>query len=127
MDPLAPLYDEVIKILGAALGMLLSAVLVQVLRKLNLQLSAEQHARLETYTAEAIRFAEEWASQRLKANKPVNSAEKLEQAIAALVDRIPGITREEAIAIIHAQLPRVGTGAAAALSDLRKAATNEIR
>ncbi|HYC00450.1 MAG TPA: hypothetical protein VEC57_15035 [Candidatus Limnocylindrales bacterium] len=103
------------------------AALVQQLRKMGLQITREQEARLEHYARLAAAEAEEWASQRLRASIVVHSADKLERAIASLVDKVPGITRDEALRVIHAQLPAIGAGAAAALSDLRRAAANGVR
>lgn len=112
----------------AALVPMLIALIVQQLRKVGLQVNAEHQAKLEHYAQLAALEAEEWASQRIKAHiGQVLPREKLERAIATLLDRVPGITRQEATAIIHAQLPLLGAGAAAALGEVRRAATNGVR
>lgn len=108
-------YDELIKLaLGLASAVLvpvLTAIAIQALRRLNIQLTAAQEAMVETHIANAAREAEEWAAARIRANLPVDSGAKLERAVASVLERVPGLSRERAIALIHAVLPLLGLGA----------------
>jgi hypothetical protein len=125
---LSELVSVILAAAAAALAPLVVSVALQFLRRLNIELSEAHQAKLEFWARRGILIAEEWAAQRIKAQVgQVTSTQKLEKAIAAMLDKVPGITRDEAIEIIHAQLPTLGAGAAAALSDMRRAATNESR
>ena len=124
------IVDELVRLIfGMAAAVIVpavSAIAVQYLRKLNLQVSAEQQAKIEHLAMLAVTEAEEYASRKLKANLPVSSGDKLNRAIGQLRDRVPGLTSQDATDVIHAVLPRIGTGAAAALGEWRRPTTNEV-
>lgn len=122
------LTTEVVKLVFAivapVLATLVTALLVRLFKKVGLQLDAERQAKLEKITHDAILRAEEVAATRLRAQLPVTAKDKLETAIADILDRVPGVTADEAAALVHQQLPRVGLGAASFLTRVRQAATN---
>lgn len=128
MTPTADWTTELIKaVLGIATAVLvplLTALLVQALKKLGLSLDAEKTAKVEYFARQAILRAEEWAATRIKLNAGTTTAAmKLERALTDLTDKVPGISREEAAQLIHATLPKMGLGAASFIQSVREAAT----
>ncbi len=124
------LLQELARAVVGVLGVLLVPLLIQQLRKLGLQVSAEQDAKLRAVAQSAIRGAEEQAASVAKASMGgtvIKGSEKLERAVSTVLERLPGITPEEATRIVHEELPRAGAGAAAAavgfLTSVREAAT----
>src|SRR3972149_6691182 len=109
-------------ILAPVLAALGSAVLVKMFQRVGLEVSAEKQARLEKIAQDAIFGAEEWAAGAIKRNLPVPSGAKLNQALARFLMRAPGVSEDEAAAIIHAELPKVGLGAVGFLRAVRQAA-----
>lgn len=124
---------ETVRLIIMALAPILvgamTAVAVQVFRRFGLEIDAQKQARLEHFATLAIQEAEEWAARRVTTQTGivVQGVEKLERAVSSLLDLIPGITRDEATTIVHARLPQVGIGAAAALGEVTRAAVNETR
>lgn len=119
-DALLDVMRLSIEIAVATLAPLLVGIAVQYLRRLNVQLSAEQQAKLEHAVEQVILEVEEWAAQRLKANLAVSSPDKLTRAATGLLQLRPDLSLNQAIELIHAQLPKMGTGATVALRDLEK-------
>src|SRR5687767_12069955 len=102
-------YDEFIKVVIAIatpiLTALVMALLAQLLRKFNIQLAAEQQARLEHIVRASILQTEEWAAQRARAALPLpKAADKLHRTIETVWEKVPDLTRAEVTAIVHAEL-----------------------
>lgn len=121
------MVEEVIKLAFAVLGVVLvplSAVIAQrVMTKLGLQVGAEQDAKLRAITQAAIREAEERATGAAKRGLPVAADDKLEMAIGRVLDMVPGVSRAEADAVVHQELPKVRAALAGVLTSVRTAAT----
>lgn len=100
----------------------LAAALVQAFRLLNVQLSEAQQAKVRDIVTQAIFEVEEWASARIKAQLPVSSGQKLTRAVEQIVDKVPGISPEEAEVLVRQELPKVGLGAVHFLAKAAKAA-----
>lgn len=117
--------DEVVKIIGAALGTALIGLLVQLARKYGFDISAAKHAQLESVAQQAILMVEEKAAAAVKAQVgKVNPAEKLNAAVSIVLERMPGVSREEAADIIHAKLPEVRAATASFATAVLQNATN---
>lgn len=70
-----------------------------------------------------IALAEEAAAVYVKKfGQKMASSDKLDKALAFVLDKLPGISEEEAITLIKAELPKVGLGAAGFLSAVAAAA-----
>mgnify|MGYP001612042807 CR=1 FL=1 len=95
----------------AVLVPLLTALAFKALKKLNLEVSGQQQAKIEYFVRQAVLEAEEWGARRVQAKFPVLPKDKLERALASVVDRVPNISTEEAAALIHSELPKVSLGA----------------
>lgn len=105
-----------------------TAAAVQLFRKFGLDLDAQKQAKVEYYARLAIQEAEEWAARKLtQANIVITGSEKLSRAVESLVAKVPGVSQAEATALVHALLPEVGVGAAAALGKVVTAATTGDR
>jgi hypothetical protein len=126
-DFVTELVRTALTILAPILVAALTTAAIQVARKFGLEVGAQQQAKIEHYARQAVLEAEEWAAQRIRANLPTTPMEKFERALRGMLQKVPGVTAGEATAIIHAVLPQVGAGAAAALGEVRRAATNEAR
>lgn len=96
-------------------------IAVQVLRRVGLQVSASQQARMQAIAENAVLAAEEWAVARAKRKFPVSSDQKLERALETILYKVPGIDREEAKELVDAALPKVGLGATDFLRQLKAA------
>lgn len=88
------------------------AAAVQGLRRLHIQLTADQEAALTVAVRRAVLEAEEWAATRIKAKLPATSYQKLARATESLTEPL-GLTPQDAEARIKAILPELGLGAAA--------------
>lgn len=114
------LLDEALKAVFVAvagsLGTLLVAILVKLLQRVGLSVSAEQQAKIEKLAQEAILAAEEWARAEIKAGSlKMPSTAKLVQATEDLMAKVPSLTAEDADAVIHAQIAKLRVAAGGAL------------
>jgi hypothetical protein len=127
MDDLqTEIIRTVLAIATPVLATLATALIVKALQKIGLSVDAEKQAKLEYLATQAILRAEEWAAARIKAQVgSTTAAMKLEKALTDLTDRVPGISREEAAALVHATLPKLQLGATGFLQGVRSAATAE--
>jgi len=85
---------------------------VQLLRRINIQLSEVQQAALDKVIRRAILEAEEWGAARLKAKLPVTSHQKLERA-SNVITTTTKLSVADAEMRIRAMLPETHAGAAA--------------
>jgi hypothetical protein len=122
LDTLLP---EIVKTIIAALAPLIAAglvwVIVQLARKLGLSISADQQAIIKVTAQDLIFRYEEQAAALMKDKIAVPADYKIRGAMTGLVDKFPNITREQARAIVEAELPKVGLGAAATFRALHDA------
>lgn len=114
------LLDEALKAVfvavSGALGTLLVALLVRLLQRVGLSISAEQQAKIEKLAQEAILAAEELARAEIKAGAAKMPSEaKLTQAVEDLMAKVPKLAADEADAVIHAQLARLRAASGGAL------------
>jgi hypothetical protein len=84
---------------------LVMALLLKLLKRFNFSLEAEQQAKIEALVRRAILRVEEIFAAKVKAGVRVTAADKLESAIAEVTGEQPSLTRSDAAALIHAQLP----------------------
>ncbi len=96
----------------AVLVPLVAAVIVQMLRRLHIQITADQELLVTARVRQAAQEAEEWAAARVKAKLPVTSHQKLTRATESLVKPF-GLTVEEAEVRLRASLVELGLGATA--------------
>ena len=105
---------DVLKIVVATATPLLVGLAIAIARKmlkrLGLELEAEQQAQMEKVVRDAILRAEELAAARIKANEP--PAPKLHVAVNDVLAHFPEMTHQDVADLIHAHLPRLGLGAA---------------
>jgi alkylhydroperoxidase/carboxymuconolactone decarboxylase family protein YurZ len=118
------LLVEILKFGIVAFVSLIVPLLIQQLRRAGVQLSAEKEARLNQVALIAAAEVEEWAAVKLKANVPISSHDKLQKGIESVLNKIPGVTEQEAKAALQAALPQIGLGAAAGLREVGKAIAN---
>lgn len=104
--------EGVLAAAAAALAPVLVVWAINQAKKIGLQVSADQQAKLEYLTKQAILRAEEWAAARVKVNLPVSAGDKLTQALNDLTASA-GIDAQTASDAIHATLPQLGLGASA--------------
>jgi len=121
------ILDEVVKLIFSILGPIiagaLTAVLVQWLRKLGVELDDAKRERLELTLGNAVALTEEWAATQLKRGMPVTSAMKAQHYLALVADKVPGVTTDEATQVAKTILGRFKVAAAGSVSDVRTAAT----
>ena len=95
----------------AVLVPLLTALIFKALQKLNLNVSAQQEAKIKYFVQQAAMEAEEWGANKLKAKIPVVSADKLNRAVESILVKVPNITVEEAQKLVKTELAGIGLGA----------------
>lgn len=122
--------DELVKTLLTAIAPVIAAGVVAVLallmKKLGLQISAENQARTEKLVHDAVFMAEEHTAALVKKGiTPV--VPKLQAAVSHIVDKAPGITRAEAERLVEQELPKLGLGAASFTRSMVQAATNDTK
>ena len=100
-------------VLATAIASLLVGILAQYLRKIGIQLDADQQAKLEYFVRQAVLRVEEWARAQQKAGKAVTSDEKLVAAQNEVLARFPGLDPVTVTRQIQAALPVVRAAVAA--------------
>lgn len=122
------ILNELIKTLVVtsigALAPLVVAAVVQIFRKLSIDLSEAQKAQVAGVVQNVLVEVEEWASHRIKAQIPVTSGQKLSRAVEALLNKVPGIDEAEAEILVRQELPKIGMGAVSFLAETAQAATS---
>lgn len=122
---LEDLFSEFVKAVFAGLVPVIAAgvvwLIVQLARKVGLSINADQQALLKMSAQDLIFRYEEQAATMVKHKIAVPADYKIRSAVAALLAKFPKITPEEAKAIIEAELPKIGIGAAAAVRAVREA------
>lgn len=113
--------EEFAKLAAGVLATLLSALVaiavpmaVQYIRKLGLQISAEQEAQVRSTAEGAVLRAEEIIESQIKSHgTPIvrSGADKLEIAATAIMEKLPGVTKPEAEDLAKEAVARVGLGA----------------
>lgn len=122
--------DEMVRTIMMALAPIIAGVviaaLVQVVRKIGFELTAESRARMEKMVHDAIFLAEEKVSAAIKRNvSPV--ASKMSIAVEHITNKLPGITDEEARQLVTQELPKLGLGASDFARSVVLAATNDSK
>ena len=97
---------------------LLVALLVKGLKRVSISLNAAAQDRLRRIAEDAVMYVEEWAADRIKRHIPTSSGEKLNNAVTTILDRVPGVSEEEARKIVKATLANLQMGATQFLDDL---------
>ena len=122
------IINEIVKALVVtsigAVAPLVVAVIVQLFRKVNIELGVAQQDQVRIVVQNILLEVEEWASHRIKASVPVTSGAKMERAIESIINKVPGINEEEAEQLVREELPKIGLGAVNFLAAASKAATN---
>jgi hypothetical protein len=91
------------------------------MKRLGLQADAERDAKLKATAESAVLEVEERVESAIKSGlTPAveKSAMKLEQATAIIVNKVPGVSDDEAESLAHEAVARVGLGATAAAGKL---------
>jgi hypothetical protein len=119
------ILNELIKLLFTVITLTLTAFIPVLLKKLydkfHLQVSAENQAMIEKRVQDLLFFVEEWAAGRIKANIPTTAGDKLEKYLSLALDKIPGVTQEEAMHLAQQELPKLGLGAAGFIREVQAA------
>lgn len=122
------LIDEAVRTVlsfaAVLLAPLILGVLYRLFQRVGLQVSADQQAKLEKQLRDYLIETEEYFAARIKAKIAVTGADKLRHFIELAIDRIPGMTPQDAAGYAQQLLPQIGLGAAIALRSLRQPAAN---
>jgi cytolysin (calcineurin-like family phosphatase) len=102
------LNDTVIPLVISLVGALVSLALLKLKNKFSLELKAETESWIRSQAENAVQMVAEKAaaSEKLSGLK-VGSNDKLNQAIAWLVTKVPALTNDQADAYIHAAIARI--------------------
>lgn len=114
----------VVKVIGALALAALTYLISKVIAYMHVTLDERQAAKLDYYAKQAALWVEEQAAAYLKSHAgaiPVPGSEKLQGAVAMVLDRVPGVTRDEAEQAVRAALPQLGMGASVLLGKLTEA------
>lgn len=131
METTPDLVTEIIKttlaIATPVLATLLSALVLRAVKRMGIELDSQRALQVEKIVRDAILRAEEMFATRVRQKLPTTSADRLATAVATVMDKVPGITEQEARDLVHTTLPKVGAGAAAFLAGVRQSATTGAR
>jgi len=121
------LISELVKLVFAVAVVVLvplaGAFAVRLLQKLGISIDAEKRAKLEKLAQDGILAAEEYAHAKIVAGvEKILPAAKLAYAVKHLLDQVPGISTEEAEALVNQELPKVR----AATGDFLRAAQTKV-
>ena len=108
------LTNILLPILLSIVSALVSIVLLKLKKKYNLDIDAATEKKINDAAENAIHMVEEKAASKIMdtCTKSLSNDDKLNMAIAKLVQKVPAITREKADAYVHAALARMsGVGA----------------
>ena len=90
--------------------------------KWGVELSEEKDQVVRRAAQDAILYAEEWASNKLKLEeKVIAGEEKLRTATSRLLQKVPGISTDEAVNIVTEELPKLGHGATSFVESIGRA------
>lgn len=104
-------FSQAIANLAAAVVTVLGGIAIQFLLK---KLKAENNVVVRQIAQSAVLYVEEEAARRVKAGLAAwTGPTKLQQAVAIVLAKLPGITAAEAQQIVQAELAQVGLGASA--------------
>jgi hypothetical protein len=110
--PLDTVVDSVVKAAGALLLFAALWVARLLAKKLNVELDAAREEMIRLAVDSAINWVEEKAADALKKGLTgMSAAAKLEAAVARTIQKVPGITRSEAVNLIHERMKPLGVGA----------------
>jgi len=99
------LLDSVIALAVVILSGLGSKLLLKGIKKLGLQVDISQKMLLEGAVQKGIKYAAEQAAKKLKLEEKVlKGEEKLEIAAIRVIDKIPGVSKEEAKKLVEESL-----------------------
>lgn len=120
--------DQVLQAVNATIATVVAGVLVALAHKLaqrfNIQIDASKDAVIRAEVQNAITFAEEKALHMSKVqNTVISSTAKLDMAVSAVLDKVPGITADEAQQLVHEELPKVRAALGEAMGAVVTAAT----
>lgn len=110
-DILGGFAREALQALVPVIAALVVGVLVQALRKYNLDISADQRAKFESVVRRAIQWVEEYYAAKVKAGQPVTGSMKLTSAIGRVQEEVPDKSRDEIAAAILEKLAESPWGA----------------
>lgn len=106
--------DSLIQILAAVLAVLAVPIagyavlfVKNLAAKANVQLSEAMEAKVRQAALDGVSIAAEKALNLAKQNIKLPSGQKLDTAIQVVLDKVPGVTREEAAQAVLAVLPHV--------------------
>lgn len=103
-DPYAGLYAA----LASALATVIIWAVTQLGRRFNVQLSVEQHAKLESVVTDGILLMEERGKNLIKAGlEAMTPADKLRGAVEYALSRMPGESEKTIAELVEAKLPAV--------------------
>lgn len=100
-----------VPLLSTVLAIAISAALVLVLKRLGIDVSAKEAARLREEVEDVVEAVEEIAAANKKTGVVLESEEKLAIAIGKVQVKFPKVPESKIRDVIHAVLPRVGLGA----------------
>jgi hypothetical protein len=105
--------NTLLPVLVALAGTLASIALYRLKAWLKIKTSAEFDIWVSGRAEEAVQYVGETAAAKLKTAKvKMTGSEKLNIAVARLIERVPSLSREQAEMCVHAALARVsGEGA----------------
>lgn len=106
---LGQLVDAGLDILIYLLATVIASAVVALARKYGVEIDRK---KTKQTIVDVLNFVEEKAKVSEKLGRKMPSGEKLELATTKLVDRIPGISREEAEFLVESHLRPTGLGAA---------------
>lgn len=117
-------FAGVFTLVAGAVATLLGRLAVKAAKKVGLDIDEVQEAAIKRTVMSVILFVEERAKLKARLNEKMPSDEKLSLAVAGVMERVPGISKQEAIFRVQSSLKEVGLGASGFLAGAAKDATD---
>lgn len=123
---LAQALDSLFTLIALVAATLATVGIKRMASKWGMELTAEKEKVLRSTAQNAILYAEEWAANKLKLNeRAIKSEEKFRTATSRLLEKVPGISEQEAENIITEELPKLGHGATRFIESIGRALIEE--
>lgn len=99
-------WTNLFYVIGVVLAGFITKCLSKLASKYGVELKDKQKEQIAGYTQDAIAYANEWATKRVKDKIKTTSADKFNRAVKKLSEKIPFLTEEKARDLVVSGLPK---------------------
>ena len=100
------IWTNLFYVIGVVLAGFVTKCLSKLASKYGVELKDKQKEQIAGYTQDAIAYADEWATKKIKDKITVKSTDKFNRAVKKLCEKVPFLTEEKARDLIVSGLPK---------------------